>query len=491
MKSYKKSLKILLLSILALTIVTVSANIYIHKKVGNELKKINHLTYNSLDINVFKGSLVLHNAQYLDENKNFASKKVEISGFSILNYLRNKKVDIANINVNALEANLKKSSKKADKKASTRPDIPNIEIKNIYIKGIELNHYDSLNNKKLATQNFTIHISDVKADKSTLQNKVPFNYSNFSANIDSLFLDMDNYHSVTIDKINIENNNFAFLKTHINPKFNKEQHQKEIPYEKDRYTVEIEEINTNNFNLNNNVFTLDLLKINNSITNIYRDKNTKDDIREKALYSKMIRETSINFNIKKIEINNGDLTYIEKTKNANTESNVHFTDLNATATNIGNTGKGASKVKANAKFFNQGNISFNWNFNYNNLNDAFTVNGKITNVEGNDINNFIYPAMSAKIQGKIKQIAYNFAGNKSEAKGDMLLDYNNLEVEFYDENGKKKQRFVSKFINVFLGSRMNNGPINKKDIEVERDKEKSFWNFLWLCIRTGAFKSLI
>jgi hypothetical protein len=107
------------------------------------------------------------------------------------------------------------------------------------------------------------------------------------------------------------------------------------------------------------------------------------------------------------------------------------------------------------------------------------------------MNSFLRPALNIEVEGKISSMFFNFYGNDDNALGDTRLQYHDFKVEVLRKDGVRKNKVLSGLANLILSKDVSNKQMNQKNISATRDKTKSFWNFLWLCIRNGALKSFL
>lgn len=73
----------------------------------------------------------------------------------------------------------------------------------------------------------------------------------------------------------------------------------------------------------------------------------------------------------------------------------------------------------------------------------------------------------------------------------MQLKYRDFKVNILKDGEEGSKSFLSDLANLILKNDSVNEEVSQENIEVERDRTKSFWNFLWLCIREGAIKTLL
>jgi hypothetical protein len=232
----------------------------------------------------------------------------------------------------------------------------------------------------------------------------------------------------------------------------------------------------------------------NADCNIYRDKTHTDDVRMKPMYSEMLRNLNFGLAVEALKIESSKLVYEERAAGTKKIGKVLLEDLNATVKNIDNTLEDdtskLTKASISTNFMGTSPLSVDWQFDINNLNDAFNIKGEASRVSAEAMNMFFVPAVNVRAVGTLKELYFNYSGNKNNATGDMRIDYSTFKVEVLKKDGSSKNRFLSGVVNLFLDNDEKNGKVTQQGVEVTRDKTKSFWNYFWLCIRNGALQSL-
>jgi hypothetical protein len=229
---------------------------------------------------------------------------------------------------------------------------------------------------------------------------------------------------------------------------------------------------------------------------IYRNKLLPDDNSIKPLYSQKLRELETKLKFDTIQISNSSLTYEEKSVAGSPPGKVMFSEMDVTIANLSNLNMGAENfpattIKANAKFMDESNLDFNMEFDISDSEDKFNFSGNLAGLSANAMNSFLRPALNIEVEGKISSMFFNFYGNDDNALGDTRLQYHDFKVEVLRKDGVRKNKVLSGLANLILSKDVSNKQMNQKNISATRDKTKSFWNFLWLCIRNGALKSFL
>jgi len=240
--------------------------------------------------------------------------------------------------------------------------------------------------------------------------------------------------------------------------------------------------------------SLKTVKLHQVDANIFRSKIPKDNPKEKLLYSKLLRTIKFPLVVENLNLTQSKLVYEEDKPDSNGPGKVFFTDFNMNVKNLNsNKQKGANTkvpIVINCKFMGVSPMKVNWNFDTGNMRDQFTIGGYINNLPANDINPFIKPYMNITATGTITSLNYDFKGNNDIMNGKFRITHKDLKVSVLDKDTKEKKKFLSAIANLVVKKDSQKFP-ESVDIYVERNKERSFFNFYWKGIEDGLKKSLL
>src|SRR5690606_13818885 len=121
----------------------------------------------------------------------------------------------------------------------------------------------------------------------------------------------------------------------------------------------------------------------------------------------------------------------------------------------------------------------------------FTIKGSLGSIRTETIDAISKPLMNVATSGLLKQTAFEINGNKNIATGNMALNYEDLKLAVYkDDDPKNKKKLLSTVGNLVVKND-SDGKLKYTDIHVTRAKDKSFFNFLWLCLQDGIRKAIL
>lgn len=473
-------------------------------KAGIEKELVNsNVTYEEITVDVVSGSATVSKPNLKLGDATISSQELRVIDLDYMEYFSNKKIVFNKIVFEKPEIHISESDaiKEEENENSDIDFKEDIKIKHLVIEEGELriSKNDTLD-KGLYLSLKYMDIYDLHITERSLKNKIPFDYREVAIESDSLFYSLNPDHDLFIHELKLKKNTLNITDLKIIPKYSKVEFDRRQPIENDRFVLDIQQITMDNFvwSINEENLHLESTKaqIEKANFNIYRNKLLPDDTSIKPLYSKKLRDLGTRLNFPEIKISNSRIVYEEKTKEGSAPGKVIFSELEATISNLSNLEKNPSKapattIEAKTKFMEESTLNFKMEFDINDLEDKFNFSGNLAGISAQAMNSFLKPALNIEVEGKISSMFFNFYGNNDSALGDTRLQYHDFKVEVLKKDGVRKNKFLSGLVNLVLRSDVSNKKMNQKNISAVRDKTKSFWNFLWLCIRNGALKSFI
>lgn len=477
------------------------ANRYVKNEIQTALEEeFSQFEYEDISVNVLGGNTTIKNPRFRVGKFSIEAENFRLRDLHYSNYISNGDILIGKIGI----INPRVVHNKNDSVPATNPKNENDVQRKFLVKELEINggalrmveNDSATNHVYLSLRDLFFH--DLQIDSETRKGGLPFKYGRIEMETDSLFLEMNEEHNIVVQNIFFENQDLSIEGFQIIPKYNRREFDRIIPFEKDHVQLKIEEINVTDLRWGIENDTLQLsspyAKISTAQLQIYRNKMLADDMRLKPLYSKMLRELGMKLQLDSVEVERSRIVYEENVAEDRPPGKVIFGEVKAVINNLSNTGfKGEefpdTVIEATALFQERSTLTLDWKFNVQNENDEFTVSGRFEGISADAMNSFLTPVMNVEVEGEIKSIAYNFYGDPNIAGGDMRLSYSGFKVNLLD--GGERKGILSWFTNLVLKNDVVDEDIRQENIKAERDKTKSFWNYLWLCIRNGALKTFL
>ena len=87
---------------------------------------------------------------------------------------------------------------------------------------------------------------------------------------------------------------------------------------------------------------------------------------------------------------------------------------------------------------------------------------------------------------------FTFYGNNIASKGEMKMKYDDFEFKILRQNSFKINKVLTAIGNIFIndGSNTNSNGFRFGEINAERDTTKSFFNYLWINVKSGVVNTL-
>lgn len=509
-------LKKIVYSFIILAVLAVGVNFgvkyYANKKLPAVLKEQKDfpytVSYNELDVNVWMGSFTVKGVQLrpksaaADTLKNTLSasiKEVGVRGFSVWKLLRTNKIVANRVEVIQPEAVLYDTKRKYDIKDDVeKPFRQVIQTGSVSIEQGRFRMLDSLKHPTLKVSNVFFTLTNITVDSTSVQKNIPVRYRDYTLKADSLYYRAGKLYNITAAHIAATDTSFTARKFHLVPRQTRKQFVAIVPVEKDQFNIQAESLSVQgaDWGFVRDTFYLHTPRVvlNSIKANIYRSKEPKDDPKRKKLYSELLRGLAFDLDVKKLQIKNSDIQYEEQIDFSKPAARVSFSKFYATAGNICSTvGRKKlpdTRIDVQCLFMRKAPLSVNWVFNTRNLNDAFTIKGHLQNIPSEDINPVAKPLMNVTTTGILNDVRFTFNGNKERGSGSFAIKYDDLKVAMYKKDGKKKNKLLSAVGNLLVKNDSDNR-LEEAHPNVDRKKDKSVFNFLWLFVQQGLKETVL
>jgi len=428
----------------------------------------------------------------VEQIERFAISPVKLIGKKLRNDI-DEGLKISMLKLGKSEITVFQSAKKKVKKAakSLKNDVK-----------IDLLEFEKSNFKLIEPNNKTLlSINDlslvVNGAESNQNNR--FSYKNAKISASALKYHPKGIYDLTVAGLSYDQQILKFSQFEMKPKISKTQFVRSLRKQKDYYSIKAGGISVQqpkiNFSADNFSFSTPLVLLNSADAYIYRSKIPPDDTSKKKMYSQLLREMKIGLNVSKLSIRNSKLVYEEETQTSKGAGKLTFNNFTADISNLsgGYKKSGMPNVEAviSANFMNDSKLKVNWSFNPMNRNEKFNIKGNISNFDAARMTPFVKPYLHATAEGNVKEVDFNFSGNDVSASGDFGIKYDDLKVTLYNPKTGNPRNVLSKIGNLALKSNTRDEFNEVRIKEIERKQDKSFFNFLWLCVQQGLKQTVL
>lgn len=511
-----KILKRVLITLGILGVLLIIANYgltrYISKKLPDIIKEQKDfpysLSYKDLDVNLLTGSLSVDMAYLAPKGSLEAGMKsgvfakiqsIDISGLKIWQLLKHDKIIVSKVTLNTPEVILyHRKEKYSVENDIEKPFKQTIKTGSLYITNGSFKMLDSVQNPQLRGANINFELHSAKVDSATVEKNIPIRYRNFKLSCDSLFYNAGKYYNITLNKIVTTDSTLAIDKFRMLPKHTRKQFSNMLAKELDQFNIEAGKINIPKADwgfANDTLYVhapeVSLEKV---FANIYRSKEPKDDPTRKKLYSELLRSIKFDLKVDKLLLKNSTIVYEEQLNFSKPAAKVSFSKFYATISNvyspIGKTRLPNTTIDVQCLFMKSAPLRVNWSFNTMDTSDSFSITGHLQNIKSEEVNPITKPLMNAETSGTINEVKFTLNGNRERSKGTFAINYEDLKVDLYKKDGKKKNKVTSALGNLLVKNDTK-GKLKEVKVSVERSQDKSVFNFLWKFVMDGLKQTVL
>ena len=471
-----------------------------------DLPETVRVDYESIDVNIWRGSVIIVKPKIVNKGSQASQTNAEIEldtlmidGFRYWNYLLNNNIHVSSVKLRSpkllyhhqksIPKNEHTNSKLEQLKQDIKVDRFNIQNAELTIRNSET---DSV---VLFTEGLTANIMAIVIDQTSAKAPIPFDYEDYNLSFNNLFYSMGDYENLRISSAKITQEKASFKHLKVLTKYSKSELSRIIKIERDHFDVTIASliIEDQKFGYDQDsdfYFKSPKVILEDPEMYIYRNKLITDDMTPKDLYSKMLRDLDFNLTLNQIELKNATIVYSEKVNADMNAGRLSFTKMNADIKNISNTYGAEEKTSLDidAIFMDKTPIKVNWEFDVNDVNDAFVFKVDIGKLPAPDLNQFSQPNLKVLLEGELLRTYATISGDVNTSQVNMRANYEDFKVVILDKEGEKKNKVLSAIANLFIkksSDREEDGFRESFKDQIERDKTKSIFNYLWMNLNAG------
>lgn len=520
MKWIKRVTIVLAGVLLLILLLNVGLNWWIASRLPHIINRENdspyQITYKDVDIslparNLRASEIVVVPKSSLDTKKGKAGlygkiESLEVNGFSIWQIVFSGRIEAKSLVIEKPGLTLLKSSEKAiDNPKSIGSEVVRPFSKIITVNDVFLNHgairITGLKDNKriLDVANINIKLEGIAITDQTLAQKLPFAFKTYAIDCDSVYYRSGAVYDMKLSKVKTTNTGLAFEDFSMKPRLSRRAFVRSIPKEKDLYDITAKSVSVNRiaWGFKDEQFFCKTgnVTIHEADADIYRSKLPDDDLTWKKLYNRLLREMKFEMQVDTLLLKNSRLVYEEAKDFEKGPGIITFNQFNMAVTGL-TSGYNRTKmpdvnINVQCLFMDSAKLEVDWKFNVLDKSDGYNIRGRIFDFPAERLIPFTKPYMNAEIKGDLDEVYFNFTGNDKHATGDFAINYDNLKVKiFRKDDRKKKNKILTAIANLFV-KKDTKDKVTTAEVELDRIREKSFYNFLWRSLAEGLKKILV
>ncbi|WP_373496664.1 hypothetical protein [Aquiflexum sp.] len=459
----------------------------------------------------------------IDDNRvkvNLSADNVNVTGFKWIPFLFHNSISVDSATLNNIKIisstppldSMKREPNKQKEKASKDYDMIEVGIFELREFSIEVkeNLNDSvrisLRNFNVDAQGFQLSIEDINNPESL------FHVDKIHGEIDEAVFHFDRFRQYVAVRdilLDTEERNMSFGYMGLLNKLDKYDYTSQFKerqgwLELDKAEMELKGVNFGSF-LRKGIIEIDTVFANNFQLESFVDKRIPED---KLKRTQMIHEVFQNLqqvlHIEHLFLNNAFVRIEERPENQSPRSGtMFFSELNAHVTNVSNyiDRRGDNRtisIDANGKLMGEGQINALIQYDLEDPEGKFTLKGTLEKMDLTVLNSMMGPEAKAILKsGTVDRLDFNILANDYEGSGEVIIRYQNLEIELLNKDFEQDQNLLRK-IGAFIANRViiksnnpnNRGELKKGSVYFIRVPHKPMFNYWWQLIFSGLKSTL-
>jgi len=517
--------------VIAAIIVIFGAEVFLEKKVKNEISKyfrddpssMYDIEFVDVRISVWQGDFKLDSLRvepkphYIDSLKNgqidlamhVTAERFVVNGLDIWKLLRKGLIKIKDIE---LKRPVIKYVYNPDVeiKSDTKPlnEILTGVFVSASIKNLDISDADilvrNIKNEEiidLKIDSASLYVRDIFLDTSSLKRSVPLNYNDLHMDVRAVYLGSLAMYSISFDKyeISVKDSLTSISNFKLIPKYSKDKFNEIIGHQGDRFNISSKKITIHGFDIFRIIahkrLDLNYIEILNPELEVYRDNRMSvAPFKYKPLMSETVRDIPFIVDIDSVILHNGKINYQEFAPKGPNAGEVILEEVVAKAYNVTNDAailknEPDMTLDAQAKLMGKALFKVACNFPILDPNDHFDTKGSLGSMQASAMNPFVGPVAGAEIKsGEVLGVRFHIYGDNNTSGGTVDIEYKDLKIDVLSAKKEDKSNwFLSVGANTVI--RTNNLKDTKKyregEVYFERRKDKAFINFFVKSLVSG------
>ncbi len=495
----------------ALLFLQMSATDIIRNYVARKLPHHITLVYGDLSVNLFSGtvevaevSLQISERDTLFKTTEVTTDKLRLAGLDYWAFYMKDQIIVDEIFVNKpvyRHFGRKKSTSADTTSQGVVPLLKQIHIKKIRVDdGQFVLMGEQEDSTKLVASDITFELLDGRTDPDRIRRMMPFTYQAFTFSSSNIFVDLGPYELMQIAELDIKKNHITIGGLKLTSKFTRIELSRRAEVERDHISLEVPQTTVADisFGFHGSRFfaRADSISILQPRLEIYRDKGLPDDESIKKLYTEMLRGLSVDIETSLLSIHDGYVMYEEKIDEHPKAGGIFIDDIDLYVRGLDNQMRDSTdqrlRLDATAKLMGSARVELKWDLHLFDPGDRFLISGAISDFRCSEADIFIRPMLGVEAEGYIHKMYFTFAGDKNTSSGDMKMNYEDFKFMVLAKDGQRVNKFLTAIGNLFIndGSKADEDGFRFGTISVERNKTKSFFNYIWLNIKEGIMNAI-
>lgn len=451
---------------------------------------------------------------------NLSADQVNVTGFRWFPFLFQNTISVDSATLNNIKIvsstppldSLKQEPKKNKEKQSKDYELIEVKTFNLNEFSIQVknNLFDSV---RISLRDLNVQAEDFQLTKEDIENpKSLFHVGKIHGEIYQAMFHFDDfrqYVEVRDIMLDTEKKMMTFGYLGLLNKLEKYEYTSQFKerqgwLELDKAEMELRGVNFSGY-FRKGIVEIDTVFANNFQLESFVDKRIPEDkMKRTQLIHQVFQNLRQVIHIEHLFLDNAHIGIEERPENQSPRSGtLFFSDLNAHITNVSNylERRGENRtisIEASGKLMGEGDINAKIDFDLEDPGGKFTLKGTLGKMDLTKVNPMIEPEAKASLKsGKVNRLDFNILANDYEGSGELIIRYENLEIELLNKDFEQDQNIIRK-IGAFIANKViikSNNPNKRGDLQKGvvyfiRVPHKSMFNYWWQLIFSGLKSTL-
>lgn len=396
-----------------------------------------------------------------------------------------------------------------------KPYLNSLKVQNITFQDADFQYVDQSTAPARVTNlnGLTIRVSDLLVDSLSQFDKSRLYHTR------DIYAELNAYKSLTADSMYAisfqqftasTGQGYARVKDlRLTPMLGEMEFSRQFKVQKDRYRVEVPEMQLNNIDYNmlnlNRRLIASGLTMQKANLSIFLNRSMPDSLRDRGMNFPplSLKGFELNTKIDTVSIQDSRVNYSEYNPDSKRKGTVTFSKINGRIFNLTNDSSALSKnSKADANLtallMDRGRFNVNMQFDLASPSGSFNFKGNIGRMDADRFNAAIRPLSLIEIKsGSLKRMEFKGEGSIKGVWGSLSVYYNNLKIALLERSEKttwlKRRGIASIFANVLIIESDNPTPgrsVRTVKFNYSRPKHSSFFNMIWKGLSSALLGSI-
>lgn len=379
-----------------------------------------------------------------------------------------------------------------------------IEVLHINLEDGTFSIRDFARNTAVFTMpHYALQLDGVMADSMTVASPFPFRYRTLSFEGRDITYHCNPHYRIHIARAEVRESSLRMDSVRLLPLETKSGFQQAVRYQQDRYELRAPAVQVDSvswgFQGDSVSAWAKALHIRDADFHVYRDRRKPQaPFRKKPLTNAFFRSLPFLVRVDSFFIENTRITYEEHPASTRAPGEVVFSSIKARGGHLTNDPAWVSRypelvVDAHSLFMNTSRLHALFRIGLDSPRDSFVVKGSLGRITAGTLNQTLVPLAGVAMHGRINSVDFDIRGDDIRAYTTFRMLYDSIRLEVLQKGNYKTSWLGTIVTNLFM--RKKNSPREEAPMSTgysfTRYQDRSFFNYLWNCIKKGSLNTIL